>query len=142
GSGAFAGRTVAVTLNGKTYTGHIAGNGTWSVKVGTADLAALGDGKAYTVAASATDKAGNAASTAQSVAVDKGATVSINPVGGTNVINAAAAANGITISGQTTDSIASNLDGQAVAVAVNGKTYSGTIGNDGSWSVNVGATDL
>ena len=83
GSAAFAGRTVAVTLNGKTYTGHIAGNGTWSVKVGTADLAALGDGKAYTVAASATDKAGNAASTAQSVAVDKGATVSINPVGGT-----------------------------------------------------------
>jgi thioesterase domain-containing protein len=71
GGGSFPGQTVTVTLNGKTYTGKIASNGTWTVSVEAGDLAALTESESYTVTASATDKSGNAAATTSSVTVDE-----------------------------------------------------------------------
>jgi large repetitive protein len=142
GTGDFAGEIVTVTLNGKTYTATIASNGNWSVSVGAADLAALSNGQTYSVTASATDKSGNAVTTTSSVAVDEKAGVSINPIDSNNFINATNAANGITITGSTSDSIPADLDGQTVKVTLNGKTYSGTIQSNGTWSVSVGAADL
>jgi hypothetical protein len=35
-----------------------------------------------------------------------------------------------------------HLAAQTVTVTLNGKTYTGTIANNGKWSVNVGAADL
>ena len=142
GSGDFAGQTVSVTLNGKTYTAAVGSGGAWSVTVSAADLAALTDGQSYVVAASATDKAGNATTTTASLTVDEKASLSIKPVDGNNIINAANAAAGITIAGSGTDSVLANLAGQTVTVTLNGKTYTGVVQSGGVWSVSVGAADL
>ncbi len=64
------------------------------------------------------------------------------PVDGNGFINAQDTTNGIIITGTSSDSIAANLVGQAVAVTLNGATYSTTIKSDGTWSVNVAAGDL
>ncbi len=142
GTGDFAGETVTVTLNGASYTGTIGANGNWSVTVSKANLVLLTDGQSYTVTASATDKAGNATSTTSTVTVDKTATLAINPIDGNNYINGANAAAGITISGSVTDSILADVVGQTVSVTLNGATYTGVVQNNGTWSVNVGATAL
>jgi thioesterase domain-containing protein len=52
GCGSFRGQIVDVTLNGRTYTDEIANDGTWAVSVGAPDVAALSDGKVYTITAS------------------------------------------------------------------------------------------
>ena len=142
GNGDFAGQTVAVVLNGQTYSGTIANNGTWSVSVSASDLAALTDGQNYTVTASAINKAGIAASTSSSITLDESASLSINPIDGNNFITASNVANGIAIKGTSADSILANLVGQVVTVGLNGKTYTGTIGSDGNWSVDVSPADL
>ena len=142
GSGDFAGQTVSVTLNGKTYTATIGGGGAWSVAVSAADLAALTDGQTYAVTASATDKAGNPASTTASLTVDETASLSIKPVDGNGYVNATSAASGITITGSGSDSVLADLVSQTVTVTLNGKSYTGTVQSDGSWSVSVGASDL
>ncbi|WP_417649928.1 Ig-like domain-containing protein, partial [Escherichia coli] len=53
-----AGTVVTVLLNGKGYSATIQNNGSWSVNVPAADVAALADGTSYTVSASAQDSAG------------------------------------------------------------------------------------
>ena len=142
GNGDFAGQTVQVTLNGQTYTGTIASNGTWSVSVGSGAIAGLTDGQTYTVTASATDKGGNSATTTSNVVVDETASISINPIDGANFINASQVASGITINGTSSDSILANLAGQTITVTLNGKSYTALIQSNGNWSVNVGAADL
>lgn len=42
-TGVEAGQTVTVTFNGTDYTGDVQGDGTWSVTVPQADMAAIGD---------------------------------------------------------------------------------------------------
>src|SRR5579883_1362797 len=142
GNSDFAGQTVTVMLNGQTYTGTIAANGTWSVSVSAADLALLTDGATYAVTASATDKGGNPASIVGSVTVDEVASVSIDPIDGHGFINAVEATGALTITGKTADTIPANLDGQTIKVTLNGRIYTGTIQNDGTWSVTVGAADV
>lgn len=142
GTGDFAGETITVTLNAKTYTATIANAGHWSIAVGAADLAALTDGQSYAIAASATDKAGNAASTTASVTVDKSVTLSINPVDGNTFINGANAAAGIMITGSTSDTLLSSVVGRTVAVTLNAKTYTGAVAANGTWSATVGPADL
>ncbi|VTR46931.1 Uncharacterised protein [Serratia fonticola] len=53
-----AGRTVTVTLNGKSYTGVVANDGTWSATIPSADLQAMGDGS-YPLTTTLSDAAGN-----------------------------------------------------------------------------------
>ncbi|WP_162600002.1 DUF4347 domain-containing protein [Azospirillum sp. TSH58] len=64
------GRTVTVTLNGKSYTTTVTNN-RWSLTVPSSDLLALTDGANYTVTASLTDAAGNPTQATRSVAVDR-----------------------------------------------------------------------
>ena len=75
GAGDLAGQPIAVTLNGQTYAGTIAKDGTWSVAVGASALAALTGGQTYTVSASAVDPAGNAVSATTTAKVDLGPTL-------------------------------------------------------------------
>ncbi|KFC04145.1 hypothetical protein GTGU_03271, partial [Trabulsiella guamensis ATCC 49490] len=65
-----AGQTVTITLNGNTYTTTVQSNGQWSLIVGSADVAALADGTAYTVHAEVSNTIGNSASDDHVVNVD------------------------------------------------------------------------
>ncbi|MCK7011327.1 Ig-like domain-containing protein, partial [Enterobacter kobei] len=88
-STAEAGQTVTVSLNGKDYTATVSADGSWTLNVPAADVAALGDGS-VTVTASVSDKAGNPASVDHNLTVDITVpAVTINTVAGDDVINIA-----------------------------------------------------
>jgi gliding motility-associated-like protein len=117
-----AGSTVAVTINGVTYTTTADTNGNWSVTVPNGD--ALADGT-YTVSATATDAAGNT-----------------SPVGtGTLVVDTTAPAAPV-VTSQTTNDTTPTVAGTAeanstVSVVINGITYTTTANGSGVWSVDV-----
>ncbi|ORJ78516.1 Ig-like domain-containing protein, partial [Escherichia coli] len=97
-----AGTVVTVLLNGKGYSATIQSNGSWSVNVPAADVAALADGTSYTVSASAQDSAGNSATASRSVAVDLTAPIiSINTVSTDDRLNAAEQQQPLTLNGST-----------------------------------------
>ncbi|WP_431638243.1 Ig-like domain-containing protein [Enterobacter asburiae] len=136
-SSAEAGQTVTVTLGGKSYTATVANDGTWSLDVPAADLAALSQG-ALTVTASVNDKAGNNGQTTHTLTVDTVApTVTISTVADDDIVNNAEQLAGQTISGTTTAE-----QGQTVTVSFNGHSYQATVGADGSWSVFVPGRDF
>ncbi|NKD21894.1 Ig-like domain-containing protein [Enterobacter asburiae] len=136
-SSAEAGQTVTVTLGGKSYTATVANDGTWTLDVPAADLAALSQG-ALTVTASVNDKAGNNGQTTHTLTVDTVApTVTISTVADDDIVNNAEQLAGQTISGTTTAE-----QGQTVTVSFNGHSYQATVGADGSWSVFVPGRDF
>ncbi|WP_407226608.1 Ig-like domain-containing protein [Enterobacter hormaechei] len=136
-SSAEAGQTVTVTLGGKTYTALVANDGTWTLDVPAADLANLSEG-ALTVTASVNDKAGNNGQTTHTLTVDTVApAVTISTVADDDIVNNAEQLAGQTISG-TTDA----PTGQTVTITLNGKTYTATVQNDGTWSYTVGSADV
>ncbi|MDU0847638.1 MAG: Ig-like domain-containing protein [Enterobacter asburiae] len=136
-SSAEAGQTVTVTLGGKSYTATVANDGTWTLDVPAADLAALSQG-ALTVTASVDDKAGNNGQTTHTLTVDTVApTVTISTVADDDIVNNAEQLAGQTISGTTTAE-----QGQTVTVSFNGHSYQATVGADGSWSVFVPGRDF
>ncbi|HDV9842087.1 TPA: Ig-like domain-containing protein [Enterobacter asburiae] len=136
-SSAEAGQTVTVTLGGKTYTATVANDGTWTLDVPAADLAALSQG-ALTVTASVNDKAGNNGQTTNTLTVDTVApTVTISTVADDDIVNNAEQLAGQTIRGTTTAE-----QGQTVTVSFNGHSYQATVGADGSWSVFVPGRDF
>ncbi|MDF3589700.1 Ig-like domain-containing protein [Enterobacter hormaechei] len=127
------GTLVTVTLNGKNYTATTAADGTWSLTVPAADLAGLGQAS-YTLNATATNGVGNSVSNSANLLVDTALpTVTINTVAGDNVINAAEVAAGQTLSG----TVANAEAGNTVTVAIGGQSYTATVQNNLSWSVNV-----
>ncbi|WP_154816796.1 Ig-like domain-containing protein, partial [Enterobacter hormaechei] len=127
------GTLVTVTLNGKNYTATTAADGTWSLTVPAADLAGLGQAS-YTLNATATNGVGNSVSNSANLLVDTALpTVTINTVAGDNVINAAEVAAGQTLSG----TVANAEAGNTVTVAIGGHSYTATVQNNLSWSVNV-----
>ncbi|WDT16144.1 hypothetical protein LNGFDJGK_02014 [Enterobacter hormaechei] len=127
------GTLVTVTLNGKNYTATTAAEGTWSLTVPAADLAGLGQAS-YTLNATATNGVGNSVSNSANLLVDTALpTVTINTVAGDNVINAAEVAAGQTLSG----TVANAEAGNTVTVAIGGHSYTATVQNNLSWSVNV-----
>ncbi|EOK7372898.1 TPA: Ig-like domain-containing protein [Escherichia coli] len=132
------GTVVTVLLNGKGYSATIQSNGSWSVNVPAADVAALSDGTSYTVSASAQDSAGNSATASRSVAVDLTAPViSINTVSTDDRLNAAEQQQPLTLNGSTSAEV-----GQTVTVTFGGKTYTATVAANGTWALNVPAVDL
>ena len=136
-SSAEAGQTVTVTLGGKTYTALVGSDGTWTLDVPAADLAALSQG-ALTVTASVNDKAGNNGQTTHTLTVDTVApTVTISTVADDDIVNNAEQLAGQTIRGTTTAE-----QGQTVTVSFNGHSYQATVGADGSWSVFVPGRDF
>ncbi|HBN2017695.1 TPA: Ig-like domain-containing protein [Escherichia coli] len=127
------GTVVAVTLNGKNYTATTAADGTWSLTVPAADLAGLGEAN-YTLSASASNGVGNSVSNTANLLVDTALpTVTINTVAGDNIINAAEVAAGQNLSGKVANAEAGNT----VTVSIGGNTYTATVQNDLTWSVNV-----
>ncbi|WP_432756684.1 Ig-like domain-containing protein [Enterobacter cloacae] len=133
-----SGTVVTVTLNGKSYTATIQSDGSWSTTVPAADVGALADGANYQVAVSAQDSAGNSASATHSISVDTTApVVSIATLSGDDVLNAAEAQRPLTVHGSS-----SAEAGQTVTVTLGGKTYTATVANDGTWTLDVPATDL
>ena len=127
------GTVVAVTLNGKNYTATTAADGTWSLTIPAADLTGLGQAS-YTLNATATNGVGNSVSNSANLLVDTALpTVTINTVAGDNVINAAEVAAGQTLSG----TVANAEAGNTVTVAIGGHSYTATVQNNLSWSVNV-----
>ncbi|WP_370964939.1 Ig-like domain-containing protein [Enterobacter wuhouensis] len=136
-SSAEAGQTVTVTLGGKTYTAVVANDGTWTLDVPAADLAALSQG-ALTVTASVNDRAGNGGQTTHTLTVDTVApTVTIGTVADDNIVNNAEQLAGQTISGTTTAE-----QGQTVTVSFNGHSYQATVAANGTWSVFVPGRDF
>ncbi|MCH1620609.1 Ig-like domain-containing protein [Enterobacter hormaechei] len=136
-SSAEAGQTVTVTLGGKTYTALVGSDGTWTLDVPAADLAALSQG-ALTVTASVNDKAGNSGQTTHTLTVDTIApAVTISTVADDDIVNNAEQLAGQTISGTTTAE-----QGQTVTVSFNGHSYQATVGANGSWSVFVPGRDF
>ena len=136
-SSAEAGQTVTVTMGGKTYTALVGSDGTWTLDVPAADLAALSQG-ALTVTASVNDKAGNSGQTTHTLTVDTVApTVTISTVADDDIVNNAEQLAGQTIRGTTTAE-----QGQTVTVSFNGHSYQATVGADGSWSVFVPGRDF
>ena len=117
---AVAGQTIIVDVVNSSdtvvdsYTGTVQSNGTWSVNVSSTDAQALANGS-YTVTANLADVAVNAATEAtQTVTVQETAPViTMALIDGTNVINAAEAAAGVTISGTET-----GANGQTVTVTI------------------------
>ncbi|MFA8279624.1 Ig-like domain-containing protein [Escherichia coli] len=136
-SGVEAGQTVTVTFGGKSYTTTVEANGSWTVNVPPADLASLPDG-AGNVQASVSNINGNSAQADRANSVDATAPlVTINTIASDDILNVSEAGAGITISGTTTAQV-----GQTLTVTLNNNTYQTTVQADGTWSVNVPATDL
>ncbi|WP_458573590.1 Ig-like domain-containing protein [Enterobacter ludwigii] len=133
-----SGTQVTVTLNGKSYTATIQSDGSWTTTVPAADVGALTDGGHYPVSVAAQDSAGNSASATHGISVDTTAPViGVNTLSGDDVLNAAEAQQPLTVHGST-----SAEAGQTVTVTLGGKTYSATVANDGTWTLDVPAADL
>ncbi|HDR2832953.1 TPA: Ig-like domain-containing protein [Enterobacter mori] len=133
-----SGTQVTVTLNGKSYTATIQSDGSWTTTVPAADVGALADGASYQVAVSAQDSAGNSASATHGISVDTTSpVVSIATLSGDDVLNAAEAQQPLTVHGSS-----SAEAGQTVTVTLGGKTYTATVANDGTWTLDVPAADL
>jgi uncharacterized repeat protein (TIGR01451 family)/LPXTG-motif cell wall-anchored protein len=138
-----AGDTVTLTVNGKTFTGPVAADGTFSIAVPGADLAADPDS---TVAASVstTDAAGNpgSASTTKAYTVDIAVpvpTIAVDKVTDDNVLNAAEAGADVAITGTVGGDF---VAGDTVTLTVNGKTFTGPVAADGTFSIAVPGADL
>ena len=133
-----SGTQVTVTLNGKNYTANIQSDGSWTTTVPAADVAGLADGAHYQVSVSAQDSAGNSASATHTVSVDTTPpVVSIATLAGDDVLNAVEQQQPLTIHGSS-----SAEAGQMVTVTLGSKTYTAQIVSDGTWTLNVPATDL
>ncbi|QKJ87898.1 hypothetical protein PMPD1_2964 [Paramixta manurensis] len=106
-----AGRTVTLTLNGKTYTAVVQANGNWSTNIAAADLQALQDGP-QTLHASLSDRAGNLSEVDHNFTVDTGAPLlQVDALLGNNVLNAA----DILLT-QTLTGTASGAEGQTIGL--------------------------
>ena len=135
------GQIVTVTLNSptvQTYQATVQADGSWSINIPAADLAALTDGS-HTLTATVNDKAGNPASTTHNLAVDLTVPVlTINTIAGDDIINATEHGQALVISGSSTGGEA----GDVVTVTLNSKTYTTTLDASGNWSVGVPAADV
>ncbi|WP_154650034.1 retention module-containing protein, partial [Methylophilus methylotrophus] len=140
-----AGDIVTLTINGKEFTGAVAANGSFSINVPGADLAADAD---RTVEAKITvvDNAGNNATASDTQAYALALTppalaISLDAnVAGDGIVNitestAAAIPVTGTVSGQF-------KVGDVVTVTVNGKDFTGTVQAGGKFSINVPGADL
>jgi hypothetical protein len=130
------GQSVSVALNGQTYSGQVAADGSWSVTLPSGALQALAEGS-YPVSVTVTDAAGNLSTTSGSLPLDITAPqLAIDPVTGDNLLNQRDVQNGITVTGQSGEA------GSAVTVTFNDQTYSTTVAADGTWRVALPADAL
>lgn len=130
-----AGATVAVTVEGVTYTATAAADGSWSASFAPGDL----PGGTYETTARivSTDMAGNIATMSHTFNVDTETTVTIETatVGGDAVINAAEADAGVVVSG-TAEA------GSTVVVSTNGDSFTTTASGTGGWSIDIPSVSI
>src|SRR5690606_21395585 len=132
---------VTLTVNGVEYAGTVAEDGTWTIAVAGANLAAA---DSLEVSVTTTDGAGNSTTTsathAYSVDVDAPELViAVDSITADNVINAAEADQTVDVTGTVTGEF--NAD-DAVTLTVNGVEYAGTVAADGTWTIAVAGADL
>ncbi|MGL9720527.1 Ig-like domain-containing protein [Symbiopectobacterium sp.] len=124
-----AGQTVTLTFNGKPYSAIVQSNGTWSTTIPLLDMSQLVNGT-QTLSATVSDTSGNTASASQPITINTNTSVlAIAAITGDNRLNAQEAADGITISGSSSNIAA----GASITVLLNGKAYSAIVqanGND------------
>ena len=129
---------VEVTFEGVTRTVTADASGNWSANYGSADYRA--GTYTSTVQVTATDLAGNSASTSHSVKVDTEVTpfqrVSIE-TGSDSTVNAAEALGGVEVTGMVEA-------GSTVMIrfGTNGASVPATVAADGSWSVTIPANQI
>ncbi|UHM89485.1 Ig-like domain-containing protein [Rahnella victoriana] len=127
------GTQVQVSLNGKNYLATVGAGGIFSVTVPALDLSAILNGT-QSVVASLTDGSGNPASVTGllNVVSQSLPTITLNPLFGDGLLNAADALLTQTISGTTT-----NAQGSTVTLNVGGNTLTALVKADGTFSVAV-----
>jgi uncharacterized membrane protein len=127
------GTQVQISLNGKNYLANVGVGGVFSVTVPVTDLGAILNGT-QSVVASLVDGSGNTASVTNllSVVAQSLPTITLNPLFGDGLLNAADALLTQTISGTTT-----NAQGSTVTLNVGGNTLTALVKADGTFSVAV-----
>ncbi len=133
-----AGSSVTVTINGVDYQATVGANGAWSAAVPAADVANWPAG-ALAISVTGSDVSGNSVTISSNVTVDLSSlAIAIDTIAADDIINAAEKAADLTLSGTTQNVEA----GQTVTVNFAGHTYTATVQDNGSWSVNVPAADM
>lgn len=131
-------QTVIVTLGDNDYPATVDAQGNWAVTLTAAELQGLSEGIA-TLVVNVSDAAGNSGSLASSVTVDFTLpALSINAIGGDNIINSLEVLQDVAISG--TASVADA--GQIVTVSFQNVDYQTQVLSDGSWQVTLPASVL
>ncbi|WP_285663045.1 Ig-like domain-containing protein, partial [Phytopseudomonas straminea] len=144
GGDAKVGDTVTLTVNGKTFTGQVQTDKTFSINVPGSDLVADA-GKTINASISTTDAAGNigTATDSEGYSVDVTApvpTISLDAnITADDVINIAESTQQIPVTGTVGGDA---KVGDTVTLTVNGKTFTGQVQTDKTFSINVPGSDL
>ncbi|KUF12476.1 Ig-like domain-containing protein [Pseudoponticoccus marisrubri] len=127
-----AGAAISVAVAGETLTTTAGTDGAWSVAIPAGRLPE-GETSAEAVV-TATDAAGNVATTSGSIAIDtlNAITLKDDTVEGDGTVNAAERADGVVLTGE-------GNPGAAVEVTVAGTTLSATVSDSGTWQVTIPA---
>lgn len=135
-----AGQQVTVTLEGTTYRGQVASDGTWSVTLPAGALTGLTEADSpVAMAVTVTDAAGNAVTINDSFTVDvTPPTVTILPFTGDDILNLTEAGVQQTLTGTAPGA----ENGQPVTIVLNGVTYQTVTGSLGGWELPIPAADL
>ncbi|MCD1125322.1 Ig-like domain-containing protein [Jinshanibacter sp. LJY008] len=131
-----AGQTVTITLNGVSYTAVVGGDGTWGTSIPAGDIQTLPD-NTYSVTGSVSSLGGIEADTSWVLTfmteTVNHPTLSINSVTADNILSASEMTTDLIITGSST-----NIHpGLNILVTLNGDTYSGQAGSNGSWQIAV-----
>ncbi|MEO0372176.1 MAG: Ig-like domain-containing protein, partial [Pseudomonadota bacterium] len=129
-----AGATVAVTINGTTHTTTVDNAGVWSVTFASTEI---NQGEYNTgISIRSTDARGNFTDITDVLVVDTVAPpADVNAVTGDDVINAAEAAAGVTLTG-------TGEAGASISVLFQGVTQTTTVLSNGTWSVDYAASSI
>nr|WP_244318029.1 Ig-like domain-containing protein [Yersinia mollaretii] len=122
------GRTVTVTLNGKTYSALIVAGGLWSVTIPAADLQGLPQGD-NTLTAKLTDLAGNSFTQTPTIHVDT--------LPALITLDASVLVLNSNINGTVLLGTALGAEGQTLVLTLGGLTLNALVGSDGKWSIKV-----
>ncbi len=130
------GSTVVVELGGVTQVAAVSASGSWNATFAAGSIAA--GTYTATMTAMATDAAGNTDFASVEVLVDTDAgmlTIDSAPVEGDDIVNAAEAADGVTLTG-TADV------GASVTVTMAGVSHSVLAGSDGTWEAFFASSEV
>lgn len=128
------GATITVTIEGIERTATVGSDGTWQVHYETGVLSGGEYESGITI--TSTDARGNTTVVTDTLSVDTIAPdVDLNTVEGDNIINAAEASDGITLSG-------TGEAGASLTVSFQGSSQTVVIGSNGTWSVDISASGI